>query len=389
MQVTLSNPITQFAHLLQEELFPHLEPAIGPISDRHALFIATCAMVPFARYLPCGRWNGRPSKDRLAIARAFLAKGIFGYGTTRQLLNALSSDKSLRGLCGWAQAHQLPHESTFSRAFAEFAQSELPHFAHQCLIASLHSHQLVGHICRDSTAIEAREHFPDPPEEKKMKQQAKPKQKRKPSGRKGPARRITRAARLALGTLIQRQLEMTDPEQMLAGISRNCDIGAKRSSKGNTMYWRGYKLHLDVADGGIPITALLTSASVHDSQVAIPLMHITSKRVTYLYDVMDSAYDAAAIRKASIQLNHKPIIQPHTRPKPKTQLPVRVKLPPEMSPAEKQRYKQRTTVERAYSRLKDEFGARTVRVRGPQKVFAHLMFGVLALTVDRLLKIHT
>ena len=72
MQVTLSNPITQFAHLLQEELFPHLEPAIGPISDRHALFIATCAMVPFARYLPCGRWNGRPSKDRLAIARAVL-----------------------------------------------------------------------------------------------------------------------------------------------------------------------------------------------------------------------------------------------------------------------------------------------------------------------------
>ena len=104
---------------------------------------------------------------------------------------------------------------------------------------------------------------------------------------------------------------------------------------------------------------------------------------------MDSAYDAAAIRQASIQLNHKPIIQPHTRPKPKTQLPVRVKLPPEMAPAEKQRYKQRTTVERAYSRLKDEFGARTVRVRGPQKVFAHLMFGVLALTVDQLLKIHT
>lgn len=138
---------------------------------------------------------------------------------------------------------------------------------------------------------------------------------------------MTRAARLALGTRIQRQLEMTDPDQMLAGISKNCDIGAKRSSKGNTMCWRGYKLHLDVADGGIPITAPLTSASVHDSQVAIPLMHITSKRVTYLYDVMDSAYDAAAIRKASIQLNHKPIIQPHTRPKPKPQLPVRVKLP--------------------------------------------------------------
>ena len=36
-------------------------------------------------------------------------------------------------------------------------------------------------------------------------------------------------------------------------------------------------------------------------------------------------------------------------------------------------------VERVFSRLKDEFGAR--------KIMAHLMFGVLALTVDQLLKL--
>ncbi|MBF0546521.1 MAG: transposase [Candidatus Riflebacteria bacterium] len=52
----------------------------------------------------------------------------------------------------------------------------------------------------------------------------------------------------------------------------------------------------------------------------------------------------------------------------------------------KERYKERTTVERVFSRLKDEFGGRTVRVRGNAKVFAHLMFGVLALTVDQLMK---
>jgi hypothetical protein len=136
---------------------------------------------------------------------------------------------------------------------------------------------------------------------------------------------MTRAPRLALGTRIERQLEMTDPEQMLAEISTHCDIGAKRSSKGNTMCWRGYKLRLDVADGGIPISTLLTSASVHDSQVAIPMMRIISKRVTCLFDVRDSACDAAAIYQASAKLNHRPIIQPHTGPKPKTQLSVRLK----------------------------------------------------------------
>jgi hypothetical protein len=39
----------------------------------------------------------------------------------------------------------------------------------------------------------------------------------------------------------------------------------------------GYKLHIHLADGGIPISCVLTSASVHDSQVAIPL---AKKRVT-------------------------------------------------------------------------------------------------------------
>ncbi len=384
MQVTPSTRLSQFAHILQGELFPSLEPVLGPIDKRQALFIATCVMIPFSRYLPCGRWNGRPSKDRLAIARAFVAKSIYGYSNTRQLLHALRVDSALRRLCGWTHPQQLPHESTFSRAFAEFALSELPQFAHNALIASLHSQSLVGHIARDSTAIEARERFPDSPS-KKLKKPKKPKGNKR-GARKGLQPRMTQAARLALGSRIHQQLNMTDPEKMLAGIPTGCDIGAKRSSKGNAMYWRGYKLHLDVADGEIPISAVLTSASVHDSQVAIPMIHLTSQRVTYLYDVMDSAYDAAAIRAASKKLNHQPIIQPHTRPAPKTQVPVRIKPTPEMTPAEKQRYKTRTAVERAYSRLKDHFGARTVHVRGARKVFAHLMFGVLALTVDRLLK---
>jgi hypothetical protein len=42
--------------------------------------------------------------------------------------------------------------------------------------------------------------------------------------------------------------------------------------------------------------------------------------------------------------------------------------------------------ERVNARLKDEFGASQIRVRGGAKVMAHLMFGVLALTVDRWLR---
>ena len=86
---------------------------------------------------------------------------------------------------------------------------------------------------------------------------------------------------------------------MIAELPRQCDIGVKKNSQGHEHCWRGYKLHLDVADGQVPISAVLTSASVHDSQVAIPLMTITSQRVVHLYELMDSAYDAGEIHAHS------------------------------------------------------------------------------------------
>ena len=79
------------------------------------------------------------------------------------------------------------------------------------------------------------------------------------------------------------------PPQMLADLPTACTIGSKRNAKGHSTSWIGYKLHIDTADGDIPVSCVLTSASVHDSQVAIPLSPITAGRVTQLYDLMDSA----------------------------------------------------------------------------------------------------
>ncbi|MEC4747015.1 hypothetical protein [Methylomicrobium sp. Wu6] len=51
----------------------------------------------------------------------------------------------------------MPDEWTFSRAFAEFSTSRLPERVHEALIQKSYAPELVGHISRDSTAIEARE----------------------------------------------------------------------------------------------------------------------------------------------------------------------------------------------------------------------------------------
>ena len=109
------------------------------------------------------------------------------------------------------------------------------------------------------------------------------------------------------------------------------------------------------------------------------MMKMTTERVTYLYDLMDSAYDAQPIYDTSRSLGHVPIIDRNAR---------RGSVLP-MAPAEAIRYNERSVAERFNSRLKGEFGGETIMVRGYEKVKLHLMLGVIALFVDQLLKLTT
>lgn len=389
MQLSPRQMVVQFAHILQEDLFPRIARSVGALSEELELLAAVMALSPLERMMSARRCStGRPAKDRTALATAFMAKSILNLPTTRDLISRLKVDEALRQFCGWPSERAVPHESKFSRAFAEFAVSELPQKLHAAVIAATQQQRIIGHIARDSTAILARERFP---ETAKQKAEAKRGEKARKKGRKSGKRKghVAKKKGAERGTRIERQCKQK-LEGMLKDLPRQCDIGAKTSSKGHQQYWRGYKLHLDVADGQVPISAVLTSASVHDSQVAVPLMTMTSQRVVHLYELMDSAYDADSIRAHSRHLNHVPIIAPHGRrgTRKPSQLPkiFPAKPKPELSWAQQERYKMRTMSERVNARLKDEFGASQIRVRGAAKVMAHLMFGVLALTVDQWLR---
>ncbi len=102
-------------------------------------------------------------------------------------------------------------------------------------------------------------------------------------------------------------------KEMQNDLPKVCDVGSKKNSKGNASHWIGYKLHIDAADGGIPISCLLTSASMHDSQASIPLAEMSHNRVNSLYDLMDSAYDVPEIHEHSKNLGHIPIIDINAR----------------------------------------------------------------------------
>ncbi len=361
----LGGTLSQFWLTIQGSLFPWLQQELGELSAKQQQLVSILELISIESSLTASRgYAGRPQEDRRAIARSFVAKAVYNMGTTRQLLERLASDSTLRRLCGWERQHELPSEATFSRAFAEFSQSQLLERVHAALIEKYEAPRLVGHISRDASEIIGRERAA----EKVKKAEQLPKQKRgrpkKGEERSKPLRRLERQQSMTL-------------EEMLNDLPRVCDCGSKRNSKGHPEYWVGYKLHLDVADGQIPISCILTSASVHDSQAARPLATMTAQRVTNLYDLMDAAYDAQIIREHCRSLGHEPLIDYNIRGGEKK----------EFAPHQAQRFKERTTVERVFARLKEEFGGRMIRVRGPAKVMTSLMFGIVALTADQILRL--
>ena len=104
---------------------------------------------------------------------------------------------------------------------------------------------------------------------------------------------------------------------------------------------------------------------------------------------MDAAYDSPIIKEHSQSLGHIPLIDKNPRKKgekAELELELKAKRMANYKTHEAIRYNQRSSVERVNGRLKDEFGGRMVRVKGHAKVMSHLMFGIIALTVDQLMK---
>ena len=61
------------------------------------------------------------------------------------------------------------------------------------------------------------------------------------------------------------------------------------------------------------MSCLLSSASLHDSQAAIPLAQMSARRVSYCYELMDAAYDCTESHQHASQSGPVAIIDPNPR----------------------------------------------------------------------------
>jgi hypothetical protein len=277
----------------------------------------------------------------------------------------------------------VPSEATFSRAFAAFAAAHVLDLVHAHRVEEYLGGDVWEHGALDGTAVSARER--PAPKPAKPDEPATPKQ-RKNKGEERPAPPPTR---------LQAQRAETDLAKIIAELPTACDKGGKKNSKGDTEWWTGYKMHIVTVDGDIPVAALTTSASMHDSGAAIPLMRLTAQRgLTVCYDLMDAAYDAEEIRAESQALGHVPIIDANLRSAAQKAERDRLarldfsRLDVDRALVEcdrRRRFKARTAAERVNARVKEDPGVRLVRVRGQAMVHAVLMSSLLVVFVKALL----
>ena len=302
----LRDRISWLMGTLQRHLFPHLEECCErPLTDKEQQLVSIFEFSQIEKFVgpPTPKRCGRKLSERRSMARAFVGKAVYNHPTTRATREALRNSSVFPSDLWFCRCRRYPcKKSPFLRAFAEFAEQGLGDRVHEALVESCVTPQLVGHISRDATAIKGREKpVAKAPVEK-------PAPRKKGRSRRGEVREPKAETRL------ERQCQQSAAEA-LAELPVHCDVGTKRNSQGYKESWRGYKLHADVNDCCLPISVELTAASLHDSQVAIPLMKTTSQRVDYLYDLMDAAYDAQPIYEVSRTLGHVPIIDKNSRGK--------------------------------------------------------------------------
>jgi len=304
--------------------------------------------------------TGRRPYQYLPFLKSLLAKSFYQIASTAKLIERLKADPNMRLLCGFKK---VPGEASFSRTFSYLAGMDIIQKTHDKLTEETFKNKIIYHISRDSTTISAREKAEKIVNKRRKTSGTLPKKLGRPPGTTGKHKKLPSGIEMQLNE---------SPDVTLERLNKKCTYGAKQNSQGNYAFWKGYKLHLDVSDSGYPITACVTGANVQDSLLAIPMEKITEQKVTFCYSLMDKGYDANLIHSFIREHDRIPIIKFKRRNNGNC---------PVLDPAKEERYKIRSTVERANSHLKDSFIPKALYVKGYPKVSFVLFSAVLCLAI--------
>ena len=158
---------------IENSLFPELQEQLGILSSKEEKLIKILDFAQIEKNITVVKITNTP-KDREEMARSFIAKSVYNMQTTRDLIDRLKIDRTLRVLCGWRYAKDIPSEAKFSRVFDELSELRIAEKTHQQFIQEYLSDTLFHYSASDATAIGMRQKAA-----KKEEKEEEPKVKRK------------------------------------------------------------------------------------------------------------------------------------------------------------------------------------------------------------------
>ncbi len=267
-----------------------------------------------------------------SLWRCFVAKYILGLESTASLIRTLENSPAIAGVCGVGDS--IPHEATFSRFFAKLADRRYLH--------------MVKNVSRSLV----REHYATLPAFGK---------------------------RMALDSSTLRGWSNGGKKPRYSDQDAGWSI--KQGTHGAKEFTFGYKLHLIVdCESELPIAAHVSAGNVHDVTRASNVL--SEGRTTYgkfgkgACILADQGYSSQGLFDlVKRQYNSRPIIDIN-----KGHKTLKAKYAADMATPEwKALYKQRQSVERAFSRLKGQRSLKHIRVRGMRKVTVHCYLSLIAM----------
>ncbi len=269
--------------------------------------------------------------------RCFITRYVLGLESVAALIRLLESNPFIAAACGIGSPEAIPHKSTFSRFFSRLTRRKYMH------------------LVKDVSRALVRQHYATLP---------------------------SFGERVALDS-------STLKGWVNGGKPRPSDMQAawsvKTNSHGQTEYTLGWKLHLLVdCESEMPIAANVSPGNVHDSVRASNVLRearSTNSKFKPRFVMADKGYSGKALLNLiRWQYSSMPVVDIH---------PTHKRLLKEWAetyktPEYRALSRQRTSVERAFSRLKGQRSLNHIRVRGLRKVTVHCYLSLIAMQAQAL-----
>ncbi|NHN34858.1 transposase [Paenibacillus agricola] len=293
----------------QESLFT-LEDLLNlSPQDTYGFFFNTLDIRPFLKVVSKKFVLGAPTQlNYTAMLRSLFIRVIERIPTIKDLRKRLKQSVEFNLNCGFTGSDRIPSEATYSRLIQKLQGSAVFEQTQEALVRLAFQEGFLdaSTVAMDATHVESRDRQP---EKKKVDVEELPTEiPKKKRGRKSKAEREKwlqeqleiEANRPLFEKKVEEQLPCTFT-QLRGQIPLAPEWGVKKNSAGKNVFWYGFKAHLLVdCKSQYILTALLSSGSINDGKMAIPLLKMLAEHHPELevkQVLADAGYDLAPIYK--------------------------------------------------------------------------------------------